>query len=253
MSEMYNTEQLDLPSKGLLYPATNPLSKGVIELRQMTAADEDALSSPSLLKKGIALDYLFKSLIVGDINYDDLVAGDKDAIMIAVRISAYGAKYEPEIECPSCTNKQKTEVDLTQICQYKELDKSLYSNKNEFEFVLPVSNKKIKFKLLTHKDEKDIEKELKFQTEINKKSGVKDKPEKLLSTRLKYIIQSIEGVEPNKKRDFIDTMAVRDSRELRNYYTKISPGIERKFLFSCTECGREEAIDLPITVDFFWG
>jgi hypothetical protein len=234
------TETVELPSKGLLYPEDNPLSSGQIEIKYMTAKEEDILTNQSYIKKGTAIDKLLQSVIKTPINYNDLLVGDKNAIMVATRILGYGKDYEFDYY-----NKEYS-VDLS-LLKDKKLDKSIKKGDNNFEFTLPKSNLLITFKLLTHGDEQKIERELKGLKKISKHSN----PE--LSTRLKYIITSINGdSEPKTIRNFVDNeMLAMDSRALRSHYQKVSPDIEMNFYVD-DEDGEGREIQIPIGISFFW-
>jgi hypothetical protein len=247
----FPTEIVELPSKGLLYPEGNPLRSGKVEMKYMTAKEEDILTTQSYIKQGVVLDKLFQSLIVGNgngekINYNDLLVCDKNAIMIAARVLGYGKDYEVEIETPS-GNKQKETIDLT---QFKELplDESLYVNGNRFEFQLPYSKRNIVVKCLTHKDTQDIEAEIRGMKKVS--SGT----DATLSTRMFYCIVSVDG---NEKREFIrnfvnnDLLAI-DARALRSYIKQITPDLDLNIDLIDREAGEPFRITLPIGVDFFW-
>ena len=158
----FPTEIVDLPSKGLIYPEDNPLASGKVEMKYMTAKEEDILTTQSYIKDGTVLDRLFQSLIVGNgegvpIKYVDLVTGDKNAIMIAARVLGYGKDYEVEITDPFTNNKQKDTIDLTQF-ENKEYDGTNQTelHKNEFEFTLPRSGRKITFMAMTESKERKV-------------------------------------------------------------------------------------------------
>lgn len=232
------TEIVELPSKGLLYPEDSELAKGTIEIKYMTAKEEDILTNQSYIKNGTVLDKLIKSLIVSKINYDDLLIGDKNAIMIAARILGYGAEYTFNY-----LNETHT-VDLSQI-ENKPLKEELFANNiNEFTFTLPKSGNVVTFKLLSHKDEQDINRELEGLKKINKDSS----PE--LSTRLKYLITSVEGKRDKKDiRDFVDNyLLAQDSRALREYIKEIQPDVDLTFFPD----GSDDRINIPIGISFFW-
>ena len=234
------TETVELPSKGLLYPEDNPLSSGNIEIKYMSAKEEDILTNTSYIQDGTVIDKLLKSLIITPINYNDLLVGDKNAIMIAARILGYGKDYEFEYSGESQT------VDLTSL-EDKELHKDFKKGENNFEFTLPKVNVNLTFKLLTHGDEQKIEKELKGLKKLNKKSS----PE--LTTRLKYIITSVNGDTESKTiRNFVDTglLAV-DARAFRKYYTDVSPDVNTRFDFVDSR-GEDKEASLPIGINFFW-
>ena len=231
------TEIVDLPSKGLLYPKDSPLSEGKIEIKYMTAKEEDILSNSSYIKKGIVLDKLFQSLLVTKFNYDDLLIGDKNALMIAARVLGYGGNYEFEY------NGEKQSVDLSQL-EFTNVDEKLWTNGNNFEFVLPSSGNKITFKLLTHGDEIKISKEVKSLQKINKDS------DSTLTTRLKYMITSVEGQTETKQiREFIDNYLLdRDSRALREYIKEVQPDIDLTFFPPRSDNRRP----IPIGLSLFW-
>ena len=240
--QQFPTETVTLPSKGILYPEDSPLSKGHIEMKYMTAREEDILTNQNYIENGIVVDKLLQSLIVTEnINYNQLLIGDKNAILIAARILGYGSDYTFEYR------GQSYNIDLTEAVD-KNLDKSLVKEgKNEFDYTLPTSKIDITFKLMTHEDETKISKELEGLKKLDKLSS------KPVSTRLKHTITSINGdYEKKTIREFIDNqMLARDSRALRNYIKEIQPDAELKFIFVDGE-GNNKDIDVPIGVTFFW-
>ena len=240
------TEIVTLPSKGLLYPKESPLSKGEIEMKYMTAREEDILTNANFIRQGTVIDKLLQALIVTKINYDELLIGDKNAILIAARILGYGADYSFKY-----TNDrgQETEVsvDLSTLNE-KPLDESLYTaGVNDFTFSLPKSGNTITFKLLTHGDEKKIEAEIKGLQKINPNSSSD------ITTRMKYMITSINGDREAKAvRDFVDNyLLAPDARALREYYSKVQPDINLKFMPD-DENYTGEGIAIPISLNFFW-
>ncbi|MBC8147565.1 MAG: hypothetical protein H8E98_06220 [Bacteroidetes bacterium] len=247
----FPTEVIDLPSKGLLYPEEHPLRDGKIEIRYMTAKDEDILTTQSLIKKMVVIDKLLESIIVTPINMNDLLIGDKNAIMISTRILGYGAKYNASIICPNCGFKNKKIVDLNAL-EHKPIDESLYKNGNEFSFELPNAKSKLKFKLLTHLDNKLIDREIE-KTKINlKKSGIEG-IDSSLTTRLSSSITLVDGNDDLKYiKEFVDTMLSSDSRALRSYISEVSPDVDMDILFDCDDCGEEDMVRLVPDVEFFW-
>jgi hypothetical protein len=233
----FPTEMVDLPSKGLIYPEDSPLAEGKIEMKYMTAKEEDILTNQAYIKQGVVLDKMLQSLIITKINYDDLIVGDKNALFIAARILGYGGNYTFDYDGQSHT------VDLSTL-NNKEFDESLITKGiNEFHFTLPHSETKISFKILTSLDEKKIEKELTGLKKINKDNS----PE--LSTRLKYIITSVGGDRDEKTiREFVDNyLLARDSRALREYIKIVQPDVDLHYTLSS---GVE--VTIPISLNFFW-
>ena len=235
------TEIVDLPSKGLLYPKDSPLSSGKIEMKYMTAKEEDILTNQNFIKSGIVIDKLLQSLIVSKINYNDLLIGDKNAIMLASRILSYGATYEFDY------NGVAQSVDLSKFESKPSHSDFLTAKSNEFSFTLPHSKNAITFKLLTHGDENKIEQELKSLQKINKNTNSE------VTVRLGHMITSVNGsVEQEDIRNFVNNyFLAKDTREFRKYYNEISPDVDLSVSLTNSE-GGEEATSLPIGLNFFW-
>ncbi len=244
------TEIIQLPSKGYFYPEGHPLANGTIEMKYMTAKEEDILSSQSLIKQGVVIDKLLQSLIVTKVKYEDILTMDKNAIFLAARVLAYGKDYEVEITCPNCGVKSVHAVDL-QTFDTKAIDWSRFQKgQTTHKFVLPAGKQELTLKFLTHGDEKLIEEQLKGAKKLSKITGVD--PE--LTTRLKHLIVAVDG-DDNKINiaKFVDNMLSRDSLALRSYLKSCTPDIDTTFTFTCPSCGHEqENMNLPIGINFFW-
>ena len=239
MSEFkFPTEEVDLPSGGLLYPKDNPLSSGKVEIKYMTAKEEDILTNQSYIQKGTVLNKLLDSVILTEgVKQQDLILGDKNAVLVATRILGYGAEYK------FVYRGEEKIVDLSSL-ENKEFDESLItSGKNEFEFVLPHTKTPITYKILTGVDESKIDRELEGLKKINKNAS----PE--LSTRLKYIITSVNGESGSKEvREFVDNFLLAiDSKALRKHLRDTQPDVDLRYI---DEDGKEVAI--PIGISFFW-
>jgi hypothetical protein len=232
----FPTEEIELPSKGLLYPQDNPLSSGKITMKYMTAKEEDILTNQEYIRKGTVIDKLLQALIVSKINYNDLIIGDKNAVMVAARILGYGKDYTFEY------SGQEYTVDLSQI-DNKPFD---HSNKgvNEFNYTLPSTNINITYKILSHGDEQKIQTEIEGLKKINKNVSSE------VSTRLKYVITSVNGDRETKAiREFVDKhLLARDSRELRKHMKETQPDVDLTFFPD----GSENRIDIPVGIKFFW-
>ena len=245
MSEhKFPTEVIDLPSQGKVYPKDSPLAEGKIELKYMTTREEDILMSENLIKKGVVIDKLLDSLIVTKgVKQTDLLLGDKNAVLVAARILAYGPEYTTEILNPNDNDEKiKHTFDLSQ-CPFKELPKDIDYTNNSFEFQTPIGKKKIKFKLLTSADEGLIEKDLKQ----SKKFGYNTE----ITTRLRYMIKEIDGEsKPEVLNESVQNLLARDSIALRNYIKQITTDI---VLDMEVEIGGEAVdVNIPLTAEFFW-
>ena len=235
----FPTEVVDLPSKGLLYPKDSPLSSGTIEMKYMTAKEEDILTNVNYIQKGIVIDKLLQSLIVTEVDYNKILIGDKNAILVAARILGYGKEYSINYL------GRKLEIDLSTL-ENKDIDEDLFKDgKNEFNFALPTTETQLVFKLLTHGDEKEIEQEIIGLKKIDSESS----PE--LTTRLKKMILSVDGeTQIGKISQFVDNLFLaRDSRVFRAYVSAIQPDID---LTVYPPEGPEGGIQVPIGIDFFW-
>lgn len=243
----YPTEIVTLPSKGYFYPADSPLAEGTLEMRYPSARDEDILTSKNLISKGIVLDKFFESIIVSNIDYNNLLLGDKTGIMVYARILAYGPTYGFDHKCPQCNEINKgLECDLTTL-QAKDLDFDKYSeNQQEFDLELPISKKQVKFKLLTHADSKKIDNELKGFKKLGSSREI--------TTRLKHALVEVDGTRDlGKISKFVETMLTQDSREVRASIQEATPDVELEFEFDCSECAYEsDAETLPLGPSFFY-
>jgi hypothetical protein len=238
----FPSEEVTLPSKGLLYPADSPLSKGVIEIKYMTAKEEDILTNQNFIKKGTVIDKLLQSLIITDFDYNKILVGDKNAILVAARILGYGASYDFKWD------GKEANIDLSEL-EDKEIDESLITEgKNEFEYELPFSKKLITFKLLCHEDDTKIANEIKGLKKINKNVNVDS------TTRLKHIILSVDGDYTKKAiRNFVDDeLLARDARELRKYILLVSPDVDLNVDITLDDGEVIEDVTLPIDINFFW-
>ncbi len=243
----FPTEMVTLPSKGYFYPENSPLSKGEVEMKYMTAREEDIITSPNLLKRGIAIDKLLEALIVDKrVKISDLLIGDKNALIVGARILAYGKMYDFTTFNDAGEEVEAT-VDLTTL-KDKEIDfDKLPPNVSEFPFVLPNSKREVIVRFLTHRDEKEIEKE----TEALKK--VSSTVVKTMTSRMKRIIGSVDGnSERTYVNEFVDKELLSvDALELRKYLNSINPDINLTTVATFPD-GDEQEVAVEITAQFFW-
>jgi predicted RNA-binding Zn-ribbon protein involved in translation (DUF1610 family) len=245
------TETVELPSKGFFYPSTSPLASGTIEIYQVTARHEDILSNTNLLKKGTVLDEFLKALIATpNVTINDLLIGDKNALFIAARKSAYGEIYNTKIKCPECGVESNVDIDLSTLSPKQLNTTGLTPNENRMTFKLPNSGKTVTFGLLTHKDEADIDAEIKA---LAKFGGDKNAtPE--ITTRLKYTIKAIDGdADRLRIKNFVDNqLTAKDSLALRRYVREVTPDMDMNFNFTCPSCGHQAKMTVPLGANFFW-
>ena len=239
----FPSEVIELPSGGKIYGKNSPLNSGKLEIKYMTAREEDILTSQNLIKKGVVIDKLLQSLIITEgVNPDDLLLGDKNAVMVAARILAYGPEYDAEIIHPDTGEKYQHQFDLSS-CDFKDLENNIDYSTNQFEFKLPVTKNMVVFKLLTGKEEKVINKELESRKKIGQSTEI--------TTRMKHSIISVDG-ESDKMiiNNFVDNMLSKDSLSLRQEMVRIAPDIDMSQEIDME--GEQVTVDIPMTVNFFW-
>jgi|TARA_B100000700_G_C15061816_1_gene866439 hypothetical protein len=237
----FPTEVVDLPSRGLLYPKDNPMSSGKIEIRYMTAKDEDILTSPNLIKQGIVVDKLLESIVVDkSINLNEMLLGDKNALLIAARILAYGKDYKVKV------GDEDIVIDLTKL-KDKFLDEKLVVNGNLFEYELPMTKVKVQFKFITSAEENSVQKEVEGLMKIS--GGVSF----TLTTRMKHQIVSVGGnADRAYINDFVDNQLLsRDAISLRGHIEDISPDVDMSWEYTDSTGERRETT-VPMTVQFLW-
>ena len=239
MSEFkFPTEEVELPSKGLIYSKDNPLSSGKVEIKYMTAKEEDILSNSSFIQKGIVLEKLLKSVIIDkDINIDDLIVGDKNAVLIATRILGYGKDYDIVVKGQTYT------LDMSTLDNKEIVESDYEAGKNEFSFTTPSTGTVLTYQLATGKLEKQIEREIAGLKKINKENSSD------LTTRLKHLITSVDGNEEKKDiREFVDTrFLARDSRAFRDHISSTQPDVNLSYILD-----NGEEVVVPIGLNFFW-
>jgi hypothetical protein len=241
------TEMIDLPSKGLLYPKENPLSSGKVEMSYMTAKTEDILTNVNLLRQGLAIEKVLKSLIKGDVRYEDLLLGDRNALLIAARILGYGKDYSFKYKRNGSDEEETVTIDLQDL-KYKEVDYDLYDDRNEFTFLLPHTKNTVTYKLLTVADDAKIDAEIKGMKKVaNAQVGE-------ITTRLKHQITSVNGDYTTKTiREFVDDgyLLAKDAVALRQDIAKNNPDIDMKVTFTLNN-GEEVTTDMPMGASFFF-
>ena len=243
----FPTEVITLPSKGLVYSESNPLSKGSVEIKYMTAREEDILASQNLIRKGVVLDKLFESVVVSsDVNVDDIVIGDKNAILLATRILGYGPEYNIEIT-NDLDEKEEISVDLGKV-RTKDIDITKLNRENRYKFKTTTGTE-LEFKILTHGDEKAIDADVKAIQRLNKNGTSSE-----LTTRYRYMILSVDGKDDTKSiTDFINNKFItRDTKAFREAIKQITPDINMEFEYENPNTGEMEVRPIPMGVGFFW-
>ena len=242
-------ESVPLPSRGVIYSQEGALfGKDTVDIKPMTAKEEDILTSRAYIKSGTVLTKLLESCILDkSIKPDALISGDRNALLVSLRITGYGADYDVEVDCPECGTKSKQSFDLSQL-EIKRLEVDpVVSGENLFEVQLPVTKKKVRVKFLTGTDERDMM----ITSERRKKSGLKI--ESMITDRLSRSIVSVDGItDRNKLSFFVKNLPARDSLSLRRFLDNNEPGIIMKSWMSCPHCHEQSEVGLPMGAAFFW-
>lgn len=244
-------EAVPIPSRGAVYPATSSLcGKDLVEIKAMTAQEEDILSSQALIRQGTVITQLIRSCMIDkSVDVDQMLIGDRNALMISIRITGYGSSYKVDALCPSCSQKSSQDFDLGNL-EIKRLKIDPVSKgENLFEFKLPVTGKTVQFKFLTGRDENERSTLLDRSKKITGGAGI----ERNITTKLEYHIISVEGIsDRNAVSQFVSKMPARDSRSIRKYITENEPGMKMSVDMQCPHCGSVSEVALPIGANFFW-
>ena len=244
------TEFVELPSKGLCYPEGHPLHKEeTIEIKFMTAKEEDILSSRALLKKGIAIERFLQSIIVNhEIKAKDLLVGDRNAILVSARISGYGNLYETQVGCPACGDKSYFSFDLNnkKTTETAETDDVTAIGDGNFSIKMPFSKFNITFRLLNGEDET-------YLTNVSTTKRKTRKIDSVLTEQYKRMVTSVEGhSDRNIVSKYVENMPTMDSRHLKKCYRSVTPDVSIRENFECSSCGHEQEMEVPFGADFFW-
>lgn len=242
-------ELVPIPSKGIIYnPESSLHKKESVKIKAMTAREEDILSSAALIKEGTVLDHLVNSCLMESIDASQMITGDRNALMIAIRITGYGPEYPVLAYCKKCTHQNDVNVDLTSIPIKRLTIPPVEEGKNLFKYTLPVTKKEVYFKFPTQADERD-----KSIKDKNLKQHIQSMVESNITGNLELAIQQVGNVtDKNKIKHFILNMPAFDSRSLRKFMRDAEPGMDMRCDWTCENCGHQNKSDIPITSDFFW-
>lgn len=243
-------ESVPLPSNGIIYGEDHPLCDAEnVDIRSMTAREEDILTSRALIKNGTVLSHLIRSCVINkNINPDSLLSGDKNALMIAIRITGYGSDYDVEVTCPACDEKFKNQFNLNELPIRRFEIEPIEHGKNMFRFELPKLKKEVLFRFLTGSDEADLQKMSDRKKKSNEFTG-----DNLVTARLIQSVYSFDGItDRGKIARIIRNLPASESLALRNFIDDNEPGIQMKQYATCPKCGEESEVNVPLGVSFFW-
>ena len=248
------TEFVELPSQGKMYPQGHPLyNQETIEIKYMTAKDEDILTSRSLLKKGLAIDRLIDNLIVDkSIRASELLLGDRNAILITSRASAYGHIYRTNVACPSCGERAKRNFNLLEPRvrhggEWDEEYKIEQNTKGNYVIKLPFTELLVEMKMLTGKEE------VAMVRESQKKTKMENEIEATLTGQMRHFVVSVNGYDDKKIIDHVvKNLTARETRIIRKAYKQLTPDLSIVGDFECRSCSHEQELEVPFNADFFW-
>lgn len=238
-----------LPSRGLTYPADSPLfGLESVDIKGVTAREENILTSVALIKKGTVLSTLMRACITNRlIDPDQMLVGDRNAVLTSIRISAYGPRYSARVSCPECREEADHDFDLSRL-NLRMLDEQPVGGpgSNEFSFTLPQSGWEVRFRLM------DAAASLKLDREaeaVRKKTG----QEQGITLRLVSQVTSLKGItDPTKLARGLVNLPARDSRALRLHMDKIAPEVDMSQEYECASCGKTSEVEIPLGTEFFW-
>lgn len=238
-----------LPSLGKVYDADHPLhAASSLTITAMTAAQENILTNKALAKRGTLLTNLIQSCIKDKrINAREMLIGDRNTVMVALRISGYGPEYKIKVSCPQCGEISTQEFSLDQLPVRKLELEPVAVGQNLFEVRLPQSRATVRFKFLTGIDEEEIA----LSTAQKKKLGAGEGD--LVTTSLFQMIVSINGVTDRAQISMaLPRMPAYDSQHLRKYIQSNEPGMQLRGDMTCPNCDFVGEVDMPLGASFFW-
>lgn len=243
-------ESIPLPTKGVIYhPDSTLFNREVLQIKSMTAREEDILASPAFHKEGTSLTHLIQSCLIDkSINSDEMITGDRMALMVGIRVTGYGPEYNASANCKSCNRFNEFVVDLSKLGIKRLKINPLRPGENKFEFVLPVTKKKIVFKYATERDNRERNTALK-----NMQKALGNSISNSITSFLENSIVSVDGVTDRSKiKHFVLNMPAFDSKSLRTFIIDNEPGMDMTCSFDCAGCGHRNESILPMTTEFFW-
>ena len=243
-------EAIPLPTRGAIYnPDSTLYNRDVLHIKSMTAREEDILASPAFQKEGTSLTHLFQSCLTDkSINSDDMVMGDRMALMIGIRVTGYGPDYRVSSSCQTCNTKNDFSIDLSSLPIKRLKIDPVKPGENKFEFILPVTKKKVIFKYVTEKENRE-----RSVASKNMQKALGTNVTNTVTSFLENSIVSVDGTTDRAKiRHFVLNMPAFDSKALRNFITENEPGMDMTCSFVCKSCGGTNETMMPVTSEFFW-
>lgn len=239
------TDVVELPSKGIFYSH----KKGEVTIELMTALDENILTSPNLIRNNTQFDVLLRQKIKDpDFNVDELLRGDKDTILLFLRCTSYGTEYPVTVYDPFSGESFETTVDLSRIMA-KELD-AMYQPEEDsmFSFILPKSGKKVRFRLLTEKEETTLARTIEAKAK-RMGGGVAQ----TVTDRLKAQLMEFDGITDRMRISLaVDKMLVKDSYELRLFMHEVEPGLDTNYEFVSPTTGETFQQQITFGIRLFY-
>lgn len=243
-------ESIPLPTRGVIYhPDSTLFNREVLQIKSMTAREEDILASPAFHKEGTSLTHLIQSCLIDkSINSEEMITGDRMALMVGIRVTGYGPEYNASASCQSCGYKNDFIVDLSKLGIKRLKINPLKPGENKFEFLLPVTKKKVVFKYATERDNRERNVTLK-----NMQKALGNSISNSITSFLENSIVAVDGVTDRSKiKHFVLNMPAFDSKSLRSFIIDNEPGMDMTCSFDCVSCSHRNESILPMTTEFFW-
>ena len=205
---------ISLPSNGECYK--NKI--GRLPVAYITAYDENIIMSPNLYRDGLVIEYLLKNKVVNkEINVEDLVSGDVDAIVLFLRATSYGTDFPVSVTDPETGENIETNVDLTTI---KSKEFKLKGDENgHFSYTLPKSGVEVKFKYLTRKEENDLRLLARIESEGIAVQDLKD-----ANRTITDLLKADVLLESKEKSQILET-----TRKIKDWANKLEEKNHNKF------------------------
>jgi hypothetical protein len=242
LADDHRWEDFEFPSKGKFYtdiPST-------IHVRAMTGEEEQILATPRWVKRGKAIDMIFRRCIKEPINTEELLSADRTNLLIFLRGISYTPEYDVEIKCPGCSIK------FAHVIELDDMEVTLCPEgfgPDSLSGVLPVSKFRYSYRLASGQDEQEISG---YRERRIQQWGDQGEDDTLLY-RTALLLEDIEGVSMKKELALLlKKLPIQDVAHLRNQINKPPFGVDTELPILCPNCMDEFKIDLPMETNFFF-
>lgn len=238
-------EEVELPSKGRFYNGEDGPANGVLSIRPMTGEEEQILATPRFVRKGQAINMIFKKCIKEDYRPEQLLTIDRTYLLIYLRGISYSPNYDVEMKCPECEKKFGTTLDLNSL--FVEECPDNYGP--TLEDVLPTTKLPFSYRLSTGRDEQDLNEHRDRRIKAFGDAAADD----TLTYRTAQLLNHIDGIESKTELQILlKNLPINDVSYIRNCSNDPPFGVDTNIEIICPSCLQDFQVDLPLDANFFF-